>query len=179
MECSHAGEGGCRDPSALTWHAVHEKQLPGISDVVEEDPSPEQQEGDQLCDCWGRAPNTPLLPTAHLWSLTTPSQTQEHRVGAISTANCTLTQSSVLQDIPTCPPPAASWGFWCQQGSHEPVHSKPSRQWPAGCHETAPSLRQTTTSAIIKDNYSKAPCSCSSALKLPAWACRQQGCFSS
>lgn len=31
MECSHNGAGGCRDPSALTWPAQHEKQLPGIS----------------------------------------------------------------------------------------------------------------------------------------------------
>lgn len=46
MECSHTGEKGCRDPSALTWHVQHEKQLPGTSgkhsDVAAEDPIAER-----------------------------------------------------------------------------------------------------------------------------------------
>lgn len=46
MERSHTGEKGCRDPSALTWHAQHEKQLPGTSgkhsDLAAEDPTTER-----------------------------------------------------------------------------------------------------------------------------------------
>jgi len=64
---------------------------------------------------------------------------QKHMVGAITVANCTCTHGSVLWDMPT-PRRQPGGGRTCQWGSDEPVHSIPSRQWTAGCHETVPSL---------------------------------------